>query len=248
MARALAILRSIWFFLIITLLTIPMCTLWLVLSPFIILLGDRRRHTGHWASGVWARWIVGLQPWWRVRTSGRENLAPPGDSVVYVANHQHESDILMLFYLRTRFRWLSKRSVFYVPFIGWSMWLTGYVGVVRGSHESHIAAKKHSLDHLAHATPMLFFPEGTFGDGKTLQFKQGAFRLAQQAGADIIPITVEGTEHLFRGKLIYPGSVEITVHPRIQNGGRSALELAEDVRAVMAPALGLETDAEAAAS
>jgi 1-acyl-sn-glycerol-3-phosphate acyltransferase len=187
----------------------------------------------------WARTVVALQPWWHVRVEGRENLAARGESVVYVANHRHESDILMLFLLRTRFRWLSKMSVFYVPWLGWSMAAIGYVGVVRGSHESHLRSKQKSLDWLERGTPMLFFPEGTFGDGPQLQFKQGAFRLAQEAGAPIVPIVVEGTNRLFRGRYVLPGNVRIRVLPRVETTGLGAIEIADRTRAVMARALGI---------
>ena len=232
-------LRTVWFFVVVVLASIPSCTAWILMSPITRLLGDPQRHLGHYFSTLWARTIVGLQPWWRVRVEGREHLAPRGEAVVYVANHQHEIDILLLFQLRTRFRWLSKMSVFHVPLIGWSMWATGYVGVVRGSHKSHAKSKAQSLAHLAAGTPMLFFPEGTFGDGTKLDFKTGAFRLAQEAKASIVPITVGGSKQLFRGKCVQPGDVHIRVFPRIELEDRTAAELSELARAVMEPALGL---------
>ncbi len=230
--------RMAWLLLVFFVLTLVMCTIWLVIVPFTTLLGDRDRHLGHFLSSCWARAIVALQPWWHVRVSGREHLAPRGTGVLYTANHQHESDILMLFQLRTRFRWLSKMSLFYLPFLGWSMWATGYVGVRRGSHESHLAAKRKSVEFLKRGVPMLYFPEGTFGDGKSLQFKQGAFRLAQETRVPIVPVTITGTRDLMRGGKVYPARVEITVHERIENDGASAVELAERTREVMEPALG----------
>jgi len=232
-----AVIRTMWFFLVLALASLVLCTIWLAIAPVTILTFDRDRHIGHAMSTLWARIIIGSQPWWHVRVDGRERLAPPGEAVVYVANHRHEADILVLFLLRTRFRWLSKRSVFRVPLIGWSMYATGYVGVVRGSHASHAASKRHSLRLLERGVPMLFFPEGTFGQGKELAFKQGAFRLAQQAGVPVQPIVTRGTDHLFRGKTVLPARVEIRILDRIETRDRTAAEVSEACRDVMAAAL-----------
>jgi len=47
--------------------------------------------------------------------------------------------------------------------------------------------------------PVLIFPEGTRSpDGQLLPFKDGAFRLAIETGAHVLPIAVSGTEHALR--------------------------------------------------
>jgi 1-acyl-sn-glycerol-3-phosphate acyltransferase len=52
----------------------------------------------------------------------------------------------------------------------------------------------HCLAHLARGTPVLLFPEGTRSpDGRLQPFKDGAFRLAIEAGCPVIPIAVTGT-------------------------------------------------------
>ena len=45
------------------------------------------------------------------------------------ANHQSLGDILVLFGLRKHFKWVSKASVFKVPFVGWNMSLNDYIGI-----------------------------------------------------------------------------------------------------------------------
>jgi 1-acyl-sn-glycerol-3-phosphate acyltransferase len=43
--------------------------------------------------------------------------------------------------------------------------------------------------------PVMIFPEGTRSkNGETQAFKDGAFRLAIETGADILPMAVAGTE------------------------------------------------------
>ena len=59
---------------------------------------------------------------------------------VIVANHQSQVDIPVLFYvLPAAIRFLAKRSLFYIPVFGWSLWIARFVrwigaaGARRGS-------------------------------------------------------------------------------------------------------------------
>ena len=47
---------------------------------------------------------------------------------------------------------------------------------------------------LARGMPVMLFPEGTRSeDGQLLPFKDGAFRLAIETGADLLPVALAGT-------------------------------------------------------
>ena len=49
-----------------------------------------------------------------------------------MSNHESVVDIpLLSVAIRQDVRFLAKRSLFYVPFLGWSMWLAGFVPVDR---------------------------------------------------------------------------------------------------------------------
>jgi len=51
---------------------------------------------------------------------------------IYMSNHESGIDILLLLLaIRQDVRFLAKRSLFWVPFMGWSMWLAGFVPVDR---------------------------------------------------------------------------------------------------------------------
>ena len=41
-------------------------------------------------------------------------------------------DILAMFSLRKQFRWVAKRVLFAIPFLGWMMAMAGYIGIKRG--------------------------------------------------------------------------------------------------------------------
>jgi 1-acyl-sn-glycerol-3-phosphate acyltransferase len=87
---------------------------------------------------------------------------------------------------------------------------------------------------------MLFFPEGTRSRNGQLQpFKAGAFRLAADADADIVPITLQGASDLLPKGSITPSvaTVRITIHPHISSTGKSDNELMEAAQAAIASAL-----------
>src|SRR5437016_6216810 len=104
--------------------------IFLVTFPF-----DRDGRVLHLYSCAWAQLYFWVNPFWKLRVDGREKL-PWRGAAVLVSNHESLADIVVLFGLFRPFKWVSKMSVFKVPFVGWNMRLNRYVGVVRGQRES----------------------------------------------------------------------------------------------------------------
>jgi 1-acyl-sn-glycerol-3-phosphate acyltransferase len=135
-----------------------------------------------------------LSPMWTAVRHGPIPKEIRGRSVV-VSNHVSHLDTFLLAGLPWEMKWLSKRSVFNIPFIGWSMWLTGDIPVVRGSTASIAQAMQRCAAYLQREMPICIFPEGTRARSDAmLPFKDGAFRLAIEQGADILPLAVAGTQ------------------------------------------------------
>jgi 1-acyl-sn-glycerol-3-phosphate acyltransferase len=154
---------------------------------------DRRRVVLHLYSCAWASFYVVANPIWREHIVGREKLPWKGGAVL-VANHLSILDILVLYGLFRPFKWVSKAEMFKVPIVGWNMWLNDYVALRRGERESIRRMMEACRAHLARGTPVLIFPEGTRSrDGRLQPFKDGAFRLALEAGCPVIPIALSGT-------------------------------------------------------
>jgi 1-acyl-sn-glycerol-3-phosphate acyltransferase len=184
----------------------------LICFPFVYAY-DRERHFLHTCASFWGKSIQLLNPWWSFIFYGRENLAKNNEAVVYVANHQSQADILAIFMISTRFRWLSKASLFRIPIFGWAMFAVGYVPVVRGNKKSTERCMKQAAKHLKRGTPMIFFPEGTRSkDGELGVFKNGAFRLAVSLGVPIVPITIDGCAYLLPKGSIIPKKATVNVH------------------------------------
>nr|WP_242340978.1 MULTISPECIES: lysophospholipid acyltransferase family protein [unclassified Anaeromyxobacter] len=186
--RAFSLVYWVFFAATLPVLFLGAMLVFLLTSPF-----DRRRVAVHLYSCAWATFYVVANPLWRVSVEGREKLPWKGAAVL-AANHLSLLDILVLYGLFRPFKWVSKAEVFRVPFVGWNLWLNDYVRVKRGDRESIREMMDHCRAHLARGTPVMLFPEGTRSrDGRLGAFKDGAFRLAIEAGCPVIPIVVSGT-------------------------------------------------------
>ena len=184
--------------------------------------GKSRR--GHNLSAMWGRSIFSVVPGWKVEVEGRENIPADGDPVVMVANHESMVDILVMYFLRTQFRWLSKESVFKIPLVGPAMRVCGHIPVKRGEKASHETALQASAEWLRGGVSMFFFPEGTRSEipGQMRPFKVGAFKLSAECGVDVLPVALRGTGKVWRknGKLPDSATVRIKVlqRTRLQDG------------------------------
>lgn len=154
---------------------------------------DRRRVVQHLYSCFWAQIMFYLTPFWRLDIEGRDKL-PWRGAAVLVSNHESLGDILVLFGLYRPFKWVSKAEVFRAPFLGWNMHYNGYVPLVRGDKDSIKEMMRRCHGWLERGAPILMFPEGTRSpDAEVKAFKDGAFRLAIEAGCPLYPIVLTGT-------------------------------------------------------
>jgi len=142
--------------------------------------------------------VATLNPLWRFRTEGPAP-ADPRRPYVVVSNHESFTDILLISHLPWEMKWLSKAELFRVPILGWMMQLAGDVPVKRGFGPSAIEAMARCREILQQKVSVMIFPEGTRSTtADLLPFKDGAFRLAIEAGVPILPLAVSGTSTALR--------------------------------------------------
>lgn len=133
-----------------------------------------------------------LNPFWKFGVHGTPT--PPAGRTVVVSNHESNADPFLISFLPWEMKWLGKSSLFKIPVVGWSMWLAGDIPVRRGEKDSAQAAMATCARWLDKGMPVMIFPEGTRSKtDELLPFKDGAFRLAIEAGADVLPMAVSGT-------------------------------------------------------
>jgi 1-acyl-sn-glycerol-3-phosphate acyltransferase len=202
---------------------------------------DTRRRVLHAYTSLWGAHYLAWAPFAGVRLEGRENglAATP---CVYVSNHQSMVDILAIFATYLPYRWVSKLANFYAPFLGWTMWLNGYVPLRRGHLPSIRRMLRRCEAELRAGNSLFVFPEGTRShDGELKAFFRGAFWLATRNQVPIVPVLIEGTREILPRQtlLIRPQAVSVRVLPAIDPRpfGRDDRRLLEAVRAQMSGAL-----------
>lgn len=164
--------------------------------------------------------------------TGAEHVQP-GTSCFFVGNHQSAMDIpTMGVVTRGCVRFMAKKSLFYIPFMGWAMWLHGFIPVDRSNLRNVKRVLDGMLKRLAKkAVSMLVFPEGTrTEDGSIGEFKRGTLRICKQAAMPIVPFAIDGSLAVHRrGSLrICSGTIRVCL-------GRPVSK--EDIEHLDAPAL-----------
>jgi len=140
-----------------------------------------------------AVFVAKLNPLWDFRIHGELPRVRPRKTVV-VSNHVSNSDVFLVSHLPWEMKWLAKSSLFWIPFVGWLLSFGGDVPVRRGAKQSIAGAMGRMRWYLDRNMPVAIFPEGTRSEtGELGPFKDGAFRLALEAGADVLPVAVIGT-------------------------------------------------------
>jgi len=154
---------------------------------------DRRLVALHMFTCFWSDFSLMLNPLWKIRVIGRKKILP---RTVYIitSNHQSGADIMVLYKLYRKFKWVAKKSLFRVPFIGWNMALNRYLSLERTSNSSMRKMLRDASLLIAKGNSLMIFPEGTRSrDGQVQPFKTGAFLIALETKTPIVPIAISGT-------------------------------------------------------
>jgi len=187
-----------------------------------------------WARG-WARTILFLTGIPATIEVADEAAALP--QAIYMSNHESGIDILLLLLaIRQDVRFLAKRALFFVPFMGWSMWLAGFVPVDRRRTDRAKEVLSELESRLAKGKSILVFPEGTRSrDGRLGPFKKSGFLTALKSGVPIVPVGVSGARAVLgaQGIVVRRGPVRVRAGRPILTASLSVharRELMEKVR------------------
>ncbi len=178
----------------------------------------------------------------RVRIEGAENI-PPGESCIFLSNHVSNLDPpILLPAIPGMCSVFLKKSLMKIPLIGTAMRMAKYVPVSRG-HSRAEAEQSVAIaaDALRSGLHIFIFPEGTRSpDGNLLPFKKGAFFLAADANAPMVPIVIKGTAQMLRkGSMkVFPGLATVRFLPALRPQNFATREaLMDAVRLEMQAAL-----------
>lgn len=160
----------------------------ILLYPF-----DKQRRVAHAQCYWWSDMLIHLNPFWKARVTGLENIDKKKTYVI-VANHQSLADIIILYQIKSQFKWVAKDSLFDIPVLGWCMSLARHIRLERGEFSSIKKVYREAAQWLRQGMSVLFFPEGTRSDtGEIGEFQNGAFKLAIKEKVPVLPILITGT-------------------------------------------------------
>lgn len=198
---------------------------------------DRGGRSVQVLTGLWAACllrVLGVA----VEVDGSDRPAGPA---LYAANHGSALDIpILLAHVSPDLRIIHKRSLYFVPVLGWCLWLGGHIGIDRGNPFKARRTLEDAARRMGAGTSILAFPEGTrSADATVRHFKRGSFVLAMDAGVPVVPVSLVGVKKVVpRGlSTLQPGRVRVKIHPAVATRERprdSAALLAEDVRQIVA--------------
>lgn len=184
--------------------TLLQVTFWFIVSIIVLIVTypfDKSRYWVHWCSRCICATLFGVPPRMRRTIEGLENV-DKNKAYVMVINHNSGFDIFASYIIPLNFRWVSKKEVFYVPFMGPLLFIHGDIPINRGNAAAAMAKViEDGKLWLSRGASVAIFPEGTRSkDGEIHRFKAGAFNLAKEAGVEILPVVMTGTNNMFRKK------------------------------------------------
>jgi 1-acyl-sn-glycerol-3-phosphate acyltransferase len=161
----------------------------------------------------------------RAEVEGLENISPHG-VYVFASNHASYMDTpVVLGNVPVQFRFLAKRGLFMIPFLGTHLQRAGHIPVFRGNARQNLRTLVMAAETVQkRGISLLIFPEGGRSqDGKLGQFSEGAAYIAVKAGVPLVPLTLLGTRAVlpFGSGLPRPGRVRMVVGNPIPTDGLS---------------------------
>ena len=191
-----------------------------------------------WGAKTWLR-ACGA----KVKVTGTENL-DPSKTYVFASNHRSYLDTATLFfYAGKKMGLVAKKELLKVPVLGQGMNFVHIIAIDRSNPERAMRSMEKAREVMADGFSFGLFVEGTRGmPGELLPFKKGAFHLAIQMQAAVVPVAIKNTDWMM-GKqtgVAYSGEIEMVLLPPIETvslGPDDVMELMRKTRLAIAEGL-----------
>jgi len=192
-------------------------------------------------------WLIGRQAWlyplalfgaraWlsacgaKINVRGIDKL-DPDTSYVFVSNHRSYLDTATLFaFTGKRIGLVAKRELLKIPILGQGMSFVNIIAIDRSNAERARQSMKKAREVMNNGYSFGVFAEGTRAmPGDLLPFKKGAFHLALQTGAPIVPVAIRNTDAMMgkRTGVAFPGTIEMVLLPPITTNNRTTGDLSD---------------------
>lgn len=152
---------------------------------------------------------------------GKEHIKK-GKNYIFVVNHTSFLDTVAMPQAVGAFKALAKKELTKIPLFGFV--IKALTEVVDRSSPQSRQKSKNRLNEVLHSLgSILVFPEGTMNrtDQPLQRFYDGAFRIAIDAEAEMIPIVVMGAAKCMKpgSFLLWPGKIKVNILPPVSAKG-----------------------------
>lgn len=171
---------------------------------------------------AWARMLLRVS-FVGLKIEGLEKIDPQG-SYVFVANHLSYMDTPgILAAIPVQFRFMAKKGLFKIPFLGYHLSRAGHISVPRDNPREAVRSMAEAGRIIRErGISILIFPEGGRSPNARLQpFREGAFYIAINAGVQVVPVAISGSEKVlpFGSGTVSPGNVLVRIGDPISTTG-----------------------------
>jgi 1-acyl-sn-glycerol-3-phosphate acyltransferase len=212
-----------------------------IAAPALVVLWIIDRRTWLYPLALWGAktWLAACGA--KIKVTGRENI-DPNRSYVFASNHRSYLDTATLFrFAGKRMGLVAKKELLKVPVLGQGMSFVNIFAIDRTDPEKAVQSMARARKAMEDGYSFGVFVEGTRAmPGELLPFKKGAFHLAIQTGAEIVPVAIRNTDWMMgkRTGLAFPGTIEMVLLPPVKTAGfdseESMIELMRQTRCAIA--------------
>jgi 1-acyl-sn-glycerol-3-phosphate acyltransferase len=222
MLRFSLLLRSVLFFVIMTITTVIWAMACFLFAPFPY--AKRYYLTSRWnVFIIWlAKVICGIQ----YQVKGAENF--PDAPAIVLSKHQSAWETIFLLPMTPRpLVFVFKKSLTYIPFFGWGIALLRMIPIDRKSRDAFAQVVTQGRKRLADGQWIIMFPEGTrIAVGQKGKYKQGGTLLAIETKSVVVPIAVNAGECWPKNSFIKkPGMITVSIGKPISPDGLNSAEM-----------------------
>ncbi|WP_245929734.1 lysophospholipid acyltransferase family protein [Leucothrix pacifica] len=205
-----------------------------IIAPLLSLLGKPRmtyKFLQQWGNInlFWLRVTCGIKG----QVRGKENLDLSTPTIV-LSNHQSTWETMYLLAKMPAMSWVIKQELLNLPLFGWGMQQSSPIAIDRKAGSSAMKQiQTNGKIRLDEGNWVCIFPEGTrVSPDKKVRFKLGGAKLAVHSGYPVLPVAHNAGECWPRNGLIKtPGTITVSIGPRIEVTGKTAEQVNAEVEA-----------------
>lgn len=203
-----------------------------IAAPSLIFLWIINRRIWLYPLALWGAktWLAACGA--KIKVTGTEHLDPEV-SYVFASNHRSYLDTATLFrYTGKRMGIVAKKELLKIPVMGQGMSFVNVIAIDRTNAERALESMRKAREVMKNGYSFGVFVEGTRAmPGELLPFKKGAFHLAIQTGAPIVPVAIKNSDWMMGKKtgVAFPGEITMSLLPPIDTRGKTS----EDVMDIL---------------